>query len=357
MSGDQRPSILGLCNPLLDISAYVDNDILEKYNLKPNDVILASEEHVNLCSDLVAKYSVEYTAGGSAQNVMRVAAGILKKQEFDCNVMFSGCIGDDEFGKLMSQKAHADGVNTKYSISKTKPTGTCAVCLTEKGKNRSLCAFLGASQQFSDEHLRDKWSDMVDSTDIIYISGFLIAVSPKSFHLLGEHIANCKNDKRRFALNLSAPYVSAVFGGEIEQVMKYVDILFGNDDEALAYAKHKKWDTTNIEEIASKLASEEKLRTSVKRLVIITRGGEPVIVCQINDDGKPELKHFPCQPIPSSEMVDTNGAGDSFAGGFLSQFIQGASLEFCIKVGDYAAREIIKQSGIELPSFVNLPKQ
>lgn len=359
MSGDKasKASILGLCNPLLDISAYVDKDILTKYKLEPNNVILAGEEHRDLCKELVEKYPVEYTAGGSAQNVMRVAAGILRRQNVDCKIMFTGCIGNDEFGSLMARKAKEDGVITDYSISETDPTGTCAVCLTDQGKNRSLCAFLGASQKFTDQHLRDNWEKLVADTKIIYITGFLIAVSPISFHLLGEHIANSDNKERRFCLNLSAPYVSLVFGSEIEKVMKYVDILFGNDDEALAYAKHKKWDTTNIDEIATRLTEDEKVRKDVGRIVIITQGDRPIIVAQqvLEQDGKVDIKHFPCKPIPDDEMVDTNGAGDSFAGGFLSQFLQNAPLEYCIEVASHAAREIIKLSGINVPDFANLP--
>lgn len=358
MSGDtdSRPSLLGLCNPLLDISAYVEKETLDKYNLEPDNVILAGDEHKDLCKELVEKYQVEYTAGGSAQNVMRVAAGLLKRQGVDARVMFTGCVGNDEFGSLMGEKAKNDGVIASYAISSSEPTGTCAVCLTDNGKNRSLCAFLGASQKFTDEHLLQNWDQLVAKTDIIYVSGFLIAVSPRSFSLLGQHIANCDDDKRRFCLNLSAPYVSAVFGEQLEQVMKYVDMLFGNDDEALAYAKHKKWTTTSIEEIATRLALEEKERKRVRRLVVITRGGEPIIVAQQVDDENVDIKQFPCKPIPKLEMVDTNGAGDSFVGGFLSQFVQGAPLERCIEVGDYAAREIIKVSGINLPDFSNLPE-
>lgn len=345
MSGDieTKPSLLGLCNPLLDISAYVDQETLDKYKLEANNVILASDEQKGLCDELIEKYSpVEYTAGGSAQNVMRVAAGILKKQGVAANVKFTGCIGNDEFGSLMSSKANEDGVITNYAIAQSEPTGTCAVCLTENGKNRSLCAFLGASQKFTEQHLIDNWDQLVAKTDIIYMTGFLIAVSPRSFHLLGEHIANSGDDKRRFCLNLSAPYVNAVFGDQIEKVMKYVDILFGNDDEALAYASHKKWDTKSIDEISTKIALDVKERKQVKRLVVITRGGEPIVVAQQVHDQNVEIKHFPCKPIPSPDMVDTNGAGDSFVGGFLSQYVQGAPLERCVEIGDYAAREIIK---------------
>jgi len=358
MKGDlaKKPSILGLCNPLLDVSAYVDQELLDRYALKPNDVILAEEKHKDLCKDLVKNYKVEYTAGGSAQNVMRVAAGIFRRQNYDCNVMFTGCIGQDEFGSLMRKKANEDGVITNYAVSQTEPTGTCAVCLTENGKNRSLCAFLGASQKFTDEHLKNNWKELVEDTDIIYISGFLMGVSPSTFQLLGEHMANCDNPKRKYCLNLSAPYVSLAFGEHLLKIMKYVDIVFGNDDEALAYAKLKGWETKDIVEIAQKIASDEKVRSTVGRIVVITRGGDPIVLVERTHDGKLDVNQFPCESIPSSEMVDTNGAGDSFAGGFLSQYLQGAPLEHCVKVGDYAAREIIKLSGIVVPDFSHLPE-
>lgn len=295
-------------------------------------------------------------SGGSAQNVMRVAAGILRRQNVNCKVLFSGCISNDEFGQVMHKKATEDGVETCYLVDNSVPTGTCAVCLSDQGKNRSLCAFLGASQKFSDQHLRDNWEKLVANTDIIYISGFLISVTPPTLHLLGEHVAKSNDNKKRFCLNLSAPYVSAVFGQELKKVMKYVDILFGNDDEALAYAKLQNWNTTDIQEIASKICGEEKLRTSVGRLVVITQGDRPIIVSEQVDE-KIKVKQYPCKPIPDSEMVDTNGAGDSFAGGFLSQFIQDAPMDFCIDMASYAAREIIKMSGIAMPSFDNMPQR
>lgn len=289
---------------------------------------------------------------------MRVAAGILRRQNVPSRVLFTGCISNDQFGSVMSKKAQEDGVEVNYAISDSVPTGTCAVCLTDGGKNRSLCAFLGASQKFSDKHLLDHWEQLVENTDIIYISGFLLTVSPTTFHLLGEHVAKSSDKKKRFCLNLSAPYVSEVFGKELEKVVKYVDILFGNDDEALAYSKLKGWNTESIDEIATKISQEDKVRKEIGRLVIITRGGKPIVVAEqsAGNQGDVALRHFPCEHIPDEEVVDTNGAGDSFAGGFLSQYVQGAPLEFCIKMADYAAREIIKVSGITMPDFANLPK-
>lgn len=65
--------LLGMCNPLLDMSAAVDEGILQKYNMKPNDAILAEEKHMPLYKELVKNYKLDYIAGGAAQNSLRVA--------------------------------------------------------------------------------------------------------------------------------------------------------------------------------------------------------------------------------------------------------------------------------------------
>lgn len=322
-----------------------------RYKLKANDVILASDEHRDLCKELVERYNVDYTAGGSAMNVMRVIAGIYRAQSVEAKVYFTGCIGKDKFGELMNKKASEDGVIANHSIDEIVPTGTCAVCLTDQGKNRSLCAFLGASQKFRDQHLRDNWTELVEDTQLIYMSGFLIAVSPESFHLLGQHIAKSNDVKRRFCLNLSAPYVSQCFGNEISKVIQYVDILFGNDEEAKAFAQFKGYNTEDLKEIASKIACEPKIRSSINRIVVITQGDKPVIVAeQLSSEGA-NVNQFDVELVPDSEIVDTNGAGDAFAGGFVSQFALGAPIETCVRMGTLAAREIIKVSGISLKNL------
>merc|ERR1712216_959134 len=83
-------------NPLLDISATVKPELLEKYELKANDAILAEEKHMGLYDELVKDYEVDYIAGGAPQNSARVAAALLKVPQ---SVVYSGSIGDDETAK------------------------------------------------------------------------------------------------------------------------------------------------------------------------------------------------------------------------------------------------------------------
>ena len=79
--------------------------------------------------------------------------------------------------------------------------------------------------------------------------------------------------------------------------------------------------------------------------MVFTQGMDPTIVAK---DGK-ILGEFPVIPLAPEKLVDTNGAGDAFVGGFLSQFVKGAELEKCVKAGNYGANAIIQQSGCKFP--------
>ena len=86
--------LLGLGNPLLDISATVDRNFLEKYDLKSNDAILAEEKHKPMYDELVELYNANFIAGGSVQNTMRVAQWFLEKPRV---ATYMGCVGIDKY--------------------------------------------------------------------------------------------------------------------------------------------------------------------------------------------------------------------------------------------------------------------
>ena len=112
--------IVGLCNPLLDISAAAEPAFLEKYGLKPNDAILAEEKHKPLYKELVSQYKVDYIAGGSGQNAMRVAQRVMQKPNVS---IFMGCVGKDEFSTILETKARNDGVDVRYQYTDAESTG------------------------------------------------------------------------------------------------------------------------------------------------------------------------------------------------------------------------------------------
>lgn len=153
-------------NPLLDISATVDQELLSKYNMKPNDAILAEDQHKPLYGELTQQYKPDFIAGGSVQNALRVAQWLLEKPKV---TTFFGCVGDDEYSKILEKKARENGVNVKYQYHESEPTGTCAVLIT--GHDRSLCANLAAANHFTIDHIKKAENKkLIDMAQYYYIS-------------------------------------------------------------------------------------------------------------------------------------------------------------------------------------------
>ncbi len=118
----------------------------------------------------------------------------------------------------------------------------------------------------------------------------------------------------------------------------------GNEAEAESFSTSHNFGTTDVKEIALKVAAMPR-KFSRPRLVVFTQGVHDTIVAY---DGK--TFQFPIIKIASEKIVDTNGAGDAFVGGFLSQYVQGASLPQCVAAGHYVAHTVIQRTGPSYPS-------
>jgi len=327
--------LLGLGNPLLDISAAVEEKVLEKYDLKANDAILAEDKHMPLYTELAATKGAEYIAGGATQNSMRVAQWIMKKDNMSS---FFGCVGKDEYSDTLQKKATEAGVTVKYQFNESQPTGTCAVVITNGGKCRSLVANLAAANHFTKDHIDiPENKSILEKAKTIYISGFFLTVSPETILAVGRHAFE-KN--KSFCMNLSAPFLCEFFEKPMMEAMPYIDILFGNETEVAKFSEVQKFGLTDVKEIALKISTLPKENKNKSRTVIVTQGAEPVIVVS---DGK--IEEFAATRLSDDQLVDTNGAGDAFVGGFLAEFVMGAAMEDCIKCGIWAATHVIQRSG------------
>jgi len=327
-------------NPLLDLMATVDEEFLKKYDLKANDAILADDKHKTMFEDMEKNFDVEYIPGGATQNAIRVAQWLLPSSPNATT--FTGCIAKDKFGDKLEEKTRAVGVNTIYQYHGSEPTGTSAVLVTDNGKNRSLVAYLAAANCFSKDHIdkEENWA-LVEKAGFYYISAFPLTVSPPTIQKIGEHAA--KNNKP-FMLNLSAPFLCQFFKDPMMEVFPCVDILFGNESEAATFAEQQNFGTTDIKEIALKAAALPKKNEARKRMVIFTQGSDPTIVAY---DGK--ITEYPVIKVSDENLIDTNGAGDAFVGGFLAQYIQEKDVAECVRCANYAANVIIQRSGCSLP--------
>lgn len=144
-------------------------------------------------------------------------------------------------------------------------------------------------------------------------------------------------------MNLSAPFVCEYFGERLSACLPFCDFVFGNESEAQAYGKTKGYGA-DIRTIALKTAAQPKASGTRARIVVFTQGCDPTIVAH-----EGIISEFPVDPLPKELLVDTNGAGDAFVGGFLAQLAKGKSIGECVQAGHYAARIIIQRSGCSFP--------
>ncbi|CAB9510730.1 Adenosine kinase [Seminavis robusta] len=328
--------LMGMGNPLLDISATVGQDLLDKYEVKLDTAILAEDKHQPLFKELMEKYSPSFIAGGATQNSIRVAQWMLKDKAGQ--TAFMGCVGNDDYGKTLNECASKDGVLVHYMKDEKTPTGTCAALI--KDGERALVTNLDAANNFKPSHLdTDKAKEIIESAKFYYIAGFFLTVSPEALAIVGDH---CVANNKVLGLNLSAPFIVEFFGPKVKDALEYADFVFSNESEAEAYGKVNNLGS-DLKEIALKICEGPKKNSKRSRTVIFTQGSKSTIVAH---DGK--VTEYAVEPLAKDKLVDTNGAGDAFVGGFLSKLIQDKPMEECVKAGHWAAKFIIQTSGTTL---------
>jgi UDP-glucuronate decarboxylase len=328
------------CNPLLDISAHVDDAFLQKYNLPKAAAGIAMPEQVPVYAAMAALPDVKFIPGGAGLNTARVCQWMLQAPK-GAAVTYVGAIGDDANGRLLKMASEKEGVRMAVEY-KDAPTGTCAVAIV--GKERSLLANLGASAAMDLAYLKSKRiTDVIGQSKIFYFTGFTVTLTGE--HLLSV-VRRAEAVRGLIVLNLSAPFLLQVppFAAAIRAALPYVDVLVSNDDEAAEFAKFNGWDITDPKEIAQRAVTLEK-KNHRPRTVIFTCGPKPTILAQASG-----VTEVPVPPIAAGKIIDTNGAGDAFVGGFLAGVARGATVVDAIKAGNYAAGVIIQHDGCTFPA-------
>ena len=330
------------CHPLFVLSH-------TRWGVKPGDIILADEggKHKPLYGKLTKDYPVEYIAGGATQNSIRVAQWMSGTAG---TTAFIGCIGADAFGEQLEKAASADGVNVQYFKQSKVETGTCGV-LVPKGGDRALIANLAAANCYDKAHFDSPAIQaLLKQTRIVYAAGFPITTpaGPEVLMALGKEL---NASGKTFCMNLSAPFIIQVppFKAALDAALQHVDFLFGNETEAATFGEVSGWGT-DVGQVALKIAALPKACGSRPRVVVFTQGKDPTLVACGGT-----LSSFPVPLLPKEQLVDTNGAGDAFVGGFLAMLAKGCDLAACVSAGNYAARQIIQVSGCKIPSFPAAP--
>jgi adenosine kinase len=327
-----QPKVVCICNPLLDISAAVPHSLLDKYELKSGNAILAEPKHLPLYQELIDNYKVEFIAGGAGQNTARACQWL---SQIPGTAHYIGCVGKDKYADEMRASVTADGVSVHYQEASGQKTGTCAVLVVDK--ERSLVADLAAANHCNKAHFDSAdVKQIIEQASTIYVTGFFLTVCPESMVELGYH---AYTHNKMFCLNISAPFLVDFFYDRMAAVLPFVDIIFGNETEAATFGKKHGWGD-DLHVIAKKLSELWKINKSRQRTVIFTQGAKKIVVYH-----EGQINEYTPILVPKEEIVDTNGAGDSFVGGFLAALIKGKSIAESVHAGSYVASVIIRTSG------------
>jgi adenosine kinase len=141
-------------NPLLDITVQDNDDVIhKKHGLEHGQASLVTSENIGIHDELFARDDKEITTGGAALNSARACNHVLRKAEFDGDVAFVGCIGNDESGKILQKCLEDVKMHGVFAHTTEEATGRCAVVV--HGKERTLCANIGASQKYPTSHFEE----------------------------------------------------------------------------------------------------------------------------------------------------------------------------------------------------------
>jgi sugar/nucleoside kinase (ribokinase family) len=314
--------VLGLVavgNALVDILAPAGDDFIEyqknAYGMEKGAMTLIEKDRATELYNQIGP-AIE-SSGGSAANTM---AGFAS---FGGAGGFIGKVSDDILGKIFKHDLRSMGVTFNTPpLPGSPPTGRCIILVTPDAQ-RTMNTFLGASVEL-DENDIDR--DLIASGAITYLEGYLFdkEKAKKSFYKAAEyaHAAG-----RKVALTLSDPFCVGRHREDfLKLVDKYVDILFANEEEIKSL-----YQTRTFEEAADQITAHcevAALTRSEKGAVIVSKGKQIVI---------------PAHPV--EKVVDTTGAGDQFAAGFLYGISLNMNLEKCGLLGSMAASEVISHMG------------
>ena len=310
--------IYGIGNAIVDYEVNVTESDLEYLGIEKGVMTLIELDDLKRYRDYFEGRLRERSGGGSAANTLLGAAQLGSRCFYGCNV------AKDEPGTFYVDDLKSNGVVVGEVGSSEDMTGHCFVMITEDAE-RTMATYLGVSSSFSRHNLD---LTVLESSDLLYIEGYLVA-SETGRQASIEAREHADRFGIKTALTLSDPNMVTFFKDELMCILgEYLHIIFSNREEALQFT-----DSLTVEDAAKAL----KLKSSI---VVITLGVEGVLI--LSDDGFIKVKGR------IVDAVDTNGAGDSFAGAFLAAYLQGKSLKEAGECGVIASSELVTQYGARL---------
>ena len=316
----KKYDVYGIGNALVDMEFEVSADFLQKASIEKGLMTLVDENRQTEIINTLHGIQHKRSCGGSAANTMIAVSQFGGKSFYSCKV------ASDETGDFYFKDLMDNGVETNLSSSSLEPgvTGKCIVLITPDA-DRTMNTFLGITQTLSTKELIE---DNIKNSHYVYIEGYLVA-SPtgKEAAIKAKKIADTHNVKTALTFS-DVNMVNFFADGLKEMIGSGVDLLFCNEAEALAYTK-----ASNVEEAAV-------LLKKVAKTFAITMGAKGAMLF----DGKREI-YVVTMPVVA---IDTNGAGDLFAGAFLYAINNGMNFPEAAKLGCMSSSLLVTQFGARL---------
>lgn len=306
--------ILGMGNALVDILARLkSDDLLKSFNLPRGSMTLVDLELSNLINMHTSGLEKSKASGGSAANTIHGLARL------GLETGYIGKIGKDDLGRIFKKDMKKSGINTVLYQSMTD-TGR-VIGMISPDSERTMATYLGAAVELSAEDIS---SDIFSNYDLFYIEGYLV----NNFELFSKSLRLARKMGLKTALDLASYNIVEQYKDQLcDEIKTCADIVFANEEESKVL--------TGKEPENAVKAIAEKVEIAIVKIgakgSLIKRGEEEV--------------HVPAIVVNS---VDTTGAGDIYAAGFLYGLSKNLSLEKCGRLGTLLSSEVIQVVGPKL---------
>ena len=308
-----KKSIVGIGSALVDILTRIDNDgILEELNIPKGSMQLVDEKSSATIESKLENYESSMAPGGSAANTIHGLATLGIESGF------ISYVGKDSIGKFFEESMNSAGVKPLVFHSNIA-SGTARTIISADGE-RTFATNLGASLEMNEAIITD---DLFKGWDYCYVEGYLIANRP----LFRKAIETAKENGCKIVLDLASYNVVEDNREFLNELLPQIDILFANEEEAKALTL---------------MSAEESLHYIADKVdIAIVKVGKKGSLIKRGE----EVVTIGCNKV---DVIDTTGAGDMYAAGFLYGLINNYELERCGTIGNHLAESIIQVIGAKM---------
>jgi sugar/nucleoside kinase (ribokinase family) len=310
-----RFDVIGIGNAIVDIIGRCDEAFLIDVGATKGSMRLVAADEIKQIYEKMGP-AVEISGGSAANTIAGVAS-------FGGKAAFLGTIADDDFGKIFQHDIRSIGVTFDVApLANSAPTSRSLILVTPDGE-RTMNTFLGISTSLSETQLN---ADLIRESEILYLEGYLFD-EPQAKRAFHSALQIAKKSNRKVALTLSDGFCVDRHRDEFLKLIRSgIDILFANESEIKSLYQTEAFD------IAAKNAGEDA------ELAVLTRSEKGSLIVSGEKSIEIEREYIP-------ELVDTTGAGDLYAAGFLFGYAKGYELAICGQLASLAASEVISHIG------------